>query len=180
MDLLKRSSPYFPEFSVQGMFLVKRLVAPLDVLNRGSRFGSQRFESPTLRSDLKTQGQQPLELLLSLYYFSLLRWSSKIQIARFDGLAIQVGDRKRTINFLKHKNFLAPTLKPPNPGPQKKGLCASFPGKEHKKGTHISFWGGFWGQTRGSQTGHLWPQKVYRTVSEYCSACVSRVGLSTK
>ena len=41
--------------------------------------------------------------------------------------------QKRTINFF-NINCLAPSLKPPILGPQKKSLCASFPGKERQKG----------------------------------------------
>ena len=53
-----------------------RKVLNLDVLNRGSRFaairiavGSQRFQIARFES----QGQKPFELLLRLYYLSLLR-----------------------------------------------------------------------------------------------------------
>ena len=49
-------------------------------------------------------------------------------------------------------NFWAPTQTPPTPnpmlGPQKKSLCASFPGKERKEGTHINFFGGSLGSNK--------------------------------
>ena len=55
-----------------------------------------------------------------------------------------LGDRKE-----QHKLF-GPHSKTPSPGPPEKSSCASFPGKERNKGTHINFLGGgFGGQKRG-------------------------------
>ena len=61
--------------------------------------------------------------------------------------------RKKHINFF-NINFLAPTQNPPS-GPPEKSLCASFPGKEHKKGTHINFFGGIWGVKHGVPNGEF-------------------------
>ena len=66
-------------------------------------------------------------------------------------------DRK-THKLFQHKLF-GPTQNT-RFGPPEKSLCASFPGKGRKKGTHINFFGGVFGPQRGSQTGHVRPQKV--------------------
>ena len=52
----------------------------------------------------------------------------------------------------KHIKFLAPTENPPFWTPRK-SLCASFPGKERKKGTHINFFGGIFGVKNGVPNG---------------------------
>ena len=49
---------------------------------------------------------------------------------------------------IQHKLF-APYPKTPHFGPPEKSLCASFPGKEHKKGTHINSFGWLGGQKGG-------------------------------
>ena len=66
--------------------------------------------------------------------------------------------RKKHITFF-NINFLAPTQKTQF-GPPEKSSCASFPGKERQKGTHINFFGGISVSKRGQQTGHFRPQKV--------------------
>ena len=41
-----------------------------------------------------------------------------------------------------HTNFFNINFEAPTPNPQKKSLCASFSGKERKKGAYINFSGG--------------------------------------
>ena len=60
----------------------------------------------------------------------------------------------------KHLQFFNINFLPPPKTPPEKNLCASFPIKEHNKGTHINFFWGILGSNRGSQMGHFWPQKV--------------------
>ena len=41
---------------------------------------------------------------------------------------------------------------------KEKSLCASLPGKERKKGTHVNFFGAILGVKMGSQMGHFRPR----------------------
>ena len=61
--------------------------------------------------------------------------------------------RDEKAHILFQINFLAPTQPPPRFGPPEKSLCASFPGKERKKGTHINFFGGIFGVENGVPNG---------------------------
>ena len=61
-------------------------------------------------------------------------------------VVLGVGDRKAHKMF--NINFVAPTQNTLF-GPPENSLCASVPGKERKRGTHINFFGGFWGQKGG-------------------------------
>ena len=47
----------------------------------------------------------------------------------------------------------------PHFGPPEKSSCGSFAGKEHKKGTHINFFGAILGSKTGTQTGRFGPQR---------------------
>ena len=60
------------------------------------------------------------------------------------GVSVLFKGRKKHINFF-NINLLPPTQNPPV-GLPAKSLCASFPGKERKKGAHVNFFGGILGQ----------------------------------
>ena len=62
------------------------------------------------------------------------RWQS---VKHYPG---NMGTEKKHRTFF-NINFLAPTQNP-HIGPSENSLCASFPGKERKKGTHTNFFGG--------------------------------------
>ena len=86
-------------------------------------------------------------------------WRLKVPNSRFaphDLCAIFRGPKKH-INFF-NLNFLAPIQKARVWTPRE-SLCASFPAKGRKKGTHINFSRGIFGPKRGSQTGYFRPQK---------------------
>ena len=62
--------------------------------------------------------------------------------------------RKKHINF-SNTNFLPPHPNAPFWAPSQKNLCASCPGKERNKRTHISFFGGLFGSKGGVPNGPL-------------------------
>ena len=69
---------------------------------------------------------------------------------------------ERYFSFLKGRKstqILGPHPKHPILGSQKKLYVPHFLEKKRQKGTHINFFGGFWGQKKGPQAGHFRPQK---------------------
>ena len=65
-----------------------------------------------------------------------------------------LGDRKEQSIFLQDEGFGPhPKQNPAVLGPQKRNLCASFPGKERQKGTHINFLRGTLGSKKGFPNG---------------------------
>ena len=88
------------------------------------------------------------------------------------GWRCSLGTGKKTINSFII-NFLAPTQ---NTWfwPSRKSLCASFPGKGHKKGTHRNFFRGTLGSKRGPQTGHFRPHKKFSLLFLACPYSCSR------
>ena len=65
---------------------------------------------------------------------------------------------KKHINFF-NISFLAPAQNTPFWAPRK-SLCASFPGKGRKRGTHKNFFEEILGSKTGSQTAHFRLRKV--------------------
>ena len=68
--------------------------------------------------------------------------------------------RKKHINVFQHKLFCPPP-KTPHFGPPEKSLCASFPGKERKNGTHLKTFSGGSLVKKGVPNGPFWATKVY-------------------
>ena len=75
---------------------------------------------------------------------------------------LSVKGLKKHINFFNIK-FLAPP-KTPSFGPPEKSLCASFPGKERQKGTHINFFGEIIGVKNGVPNGPFSTTKMFSLV----------------
>ena len=67
--------------------------------------------------------------------------------------------QKKHMNFF-NASFLHPPPKKNHFGPRKKSLCASFSGKERKKGTHINFWGAILAVKKGVPNGPFWTTKI--------------------
>ena len=109
---------------------------------------------------------------------------TKIPVRRWDylGPSVQNGvendkGRKKHINFFNISFW--PPPKTPHFGPPEKSLCASFPGKERIKGTHINFFGGFSGFQKRVPNGLV---SHYSAIGDTisCDAPYSAIGFKAK